>query len=300
MDQKLHIGRRMGAETNPGKNRFEDEAKASLTELKDWIILLDMAGEYLCDIPIFEKMAVAIKKSLEVLKKRAEELKEQFVGKPLHDIDIDEPLEKLSAFSNRLGEADDRMNSRCREGKVARELEDRLNFLKQRLNGLKDRVDGQVAPYGAGDSLAKILARAKSLLHVLVSTYKKATRICLAVFVIGLVTFVCLFVTMESEEEVLSEIQTGRSLIQSTEARLAAIQEKLDKLHSRTSQMELYVLTREDKISILELNLKSHKLDDEKEKVQAELDLQEKMLDRNIERLQVMRRKSFLTRLFRM
>jgi len=259
-----------------------------------------MAGEYLCEVAVFRKMAVSIKKNLEVLKKRGEELKAQFVGKPLHDIDINEPLEKLSAFSNRLEGADDRMNTRCREGKVARELEAGLDFLRQRLDGVKDRVEGQVAPYGAGDSLAKILARAKTLFHFLVSTYKKATRISLAVFLIGLAIFVSLFATMESEKEVISEIETGRSLIRSTEARLASIQENLDKLRSRTSRMELYVLTREDKISILELNLKSHMLDDQKEKAQAELNTQEKALEKNIKRLQTMRRKSFLARLLRM
>ncbi len=290
----------MGSESIAAKNRLEDEAKSSLAELKDWIILFDMAGEYLCDVPVFQRMAVAIQKNLGVLKKRSEELKEQFVGRPLHDIDIDEPLDNLSAFSQRLAEANDRMNSRCRDGKVARELEDRLDFLKERLNGLKDRVDGQVAPYGAGDSLANIIARSKTLLHVLVSTYKKATKISLAVFLVGLVVFVSLFVTMESEKNLLKEIQAGQSLIRSTEARLAAIQEKLDKLQSRTNKMELYVLTREDKISILELNLRSHKLEDQREKVQADLDLQEKTFERNVKRLETMRRKSFLSKLFRM
>ncbi|MFZ0449824.1 MAG: hypothetical protein WAL98_11340 [Desulfatiglandaceae bacterium] len=300
MDWKLRAGRTMDAENISVKNRLEDETKASLSELKDWIVLLDMAGEYLCDGLVFQKMAMAIQKSLEVLKKRSEELKEQFVGRPLHDIDIDEPLEKLSAFSNRLGEADDHMNSHCREGKVARELEDRLDFLKQRLNALKDRVDGQVAPYGAGDSLDNILVRLKTLSHLLVSTYKKATRISLAIFLIGLIAFVSLFATMESQTAVLKEIQTGRSLIRSTKARLADIQAREDKLHSKTTRMELYVMTREDKISILELDLRSHKLNEQKEKIQAELDLQEKTLDRNVNKLEAMRRKSFLARLFRL
>jgi hypothetical protein len=300
MDRKLHTAKRMDAETISVKNRLEDEAKGSLSELKDWIILLDMAGEYLCDGPIFQKMAVALQKCLEVLKKRSEELKQQFVGRPLHDIDIDEPLNDLSALSKRLSEADDRMSSRCREGKIAREFEDRLDFLKQRLNALKDRVNGQVAPYSTGDSLVKVLSRLKNLFHVLVSTYKKATRIFLAVLLIGLVVFVSLFVTMDSERAVLKEIQSGQALIRSTEARLASIQEALDKLQSKTTRMELYVLTREDKISILELDLRSHKLNDQEEKTQAELDLQEKTLQRNMKRLEAMRRKSFLSRLFRM
>jgi len=59
-------------------------------------------------------------------------------------------------------------------------------------------------------------------------------------------------------------------------------------------------MTREDKISILELNIRSHKLEDQKEKIQAELEQQETALAGNVKRLEAMRKKSFVARLLRL
>ncbi len=282
------------------KSDLEVEAHAALSELKDWIILLDMAGDYLCAALFLRKMASTIDGACEVLKNWSEELKERFVGKPLHEIDMDEPFQRIKLFSQELLEAEEKTEHLCREGKVARQLDEKLRLLKERLAELKDRVEGEAASYTVKDSLARLFGKLKFVIRGFVTTYKVATRIIAVLFMVGLFSFLSLFMTMEKDADVLKEIHRTQDVIQSKEAELAGIKDKIEKIRIRTSEMESSTVTRDEKISILELNLRSHKLVDAKEKIQAELHQQQKVLDKNTQKLERMRRKSFIARLLRM
>lgn len=290
----------MSEEPIAGKMQYEAGANAAIGEFKDWVILLDMAGEYVCERHVLNRIASSIEKNSVVLRNWSEELKERFVGKPLHEIDVEEPLEKLIRFSKKLEEADDYVPSQCREGKVARELEDKVRLVRERLDALEDRVEGEAAPYTVGDSVGNILGRLKVMLHALVSTSRLATKIIFVVLLGCLVTFVALSATMETEKDVLQDIYQSRSVIRTKEAELSRVRSWLAQTKALARAMGPNVRTREDKISLLELDLRAHRLSDQKERIQEDLNLQEKILNANAKKLEEMKRKSFVTRLLRM
>ncbi len=296
----MHTGVSMGERPSGKKSELEIQANEALGELKDWIILLEMAGEYLCAKPFLQKMASGIERTCDALKHWSVELKERFVGKPMHEINMDEPFQDLNAFSKALLEAEGKLEDHCRQGKIARQLQEKVQFLKERLEALKDRVEGEAAPYTARDTLSRVLEKLKVVVHGFVTTYKVATRVVFIFFLLCLITFFSLFITMEKEEDVLKEIHQTQDIIQAKQARLAGLRARIEDIRSKTLEMESTFETREDKISILELNLRSHKLSDLKEKLQAEVNHQRKILDKNRQKLERMRQKSFLARLLRM
>jgi uncharacterized protein YydD (DUF2326 family) len=105
---------------------------------------------------------------------------------------------------------------------------------------------------------------------------------------------------MEKEEDVLKEIHQIQNIIQSKKAELAGIKSRIEEIRSKTLDMESTFETREDKISILELNLRSHKLVDLKENLQIKVALQKKILEENKQKLERMKQKSLIARLLRM
>jgi len=296
----LRVGMSMGESSSTKKSGLEIQANEALSELKDWIILLDMASEYLCAKTFLQKMASAIKDTCDVLKNWSQDLKERFVGKPMHEIDVAEPFHELELFSESLMEAEGKLEDHCRQGKVARQLEEKIRFLKERLGSLKDRVEGEAVPYTAGDSLTRVFEKLKIVVHGFVTTYKVATRVIFILFLVCLISFFTLFVTMEKEKDVLKEIHQIQDVIQLKEAKLAQVKRRIEEIRAKTLEKESHLVTREDKISILELNLRSHKLADLKEKLQAEVDLQKKTLGENEQKLERMKQKSFIARLLRM
>lgn len=296
----MHVGVSMGEGATSRKSDLEIQASEALSECKDWIILLDMAGEYLCAKAFLQKMASAIEGMSDALKNWSQELKERFVGKPMHDIDMAEPFQALKVFSESLMEAGEKLEDRCRQGKVARQLEEKVQFVKERLGSLQDRVEGEAAPYTAGDSLGRIFGKLRIVIHGFVTTYKVATRVIFILLLVCLICFFTLFITMEKEEDVLKEIHQIQNIIQSKKAELAGIKSRIEEIRSKTLDMESTFETREDKISILELNLRSHKLVDLKENLQTKVALQKKILEENKQKLERMKQKSLIARLLRM
>lgn len=296
----MHCGGTMGEGPTSRKSDLEIQADEALSELKDWIILLDMAGEYLCAKTFLQKIASAIGGTSDVLKNWSQELKERFVGMPMHEIDMAEPFQALEAFSQVLMETEGKLEDHCRQGKVARQLEEKVQFVKERLSSLKDLVEDEAAPYTAKDSLTRVLEKLKVVIHGFRTTYKVATRVMFTLLLVCLISFFTLFITMEKEEDVLKEIHQTQEIIRSKETKLAGIKDSIEEIRSRTLEMESAFVTREDKISILELNLRSHNLADLKERFQGEVNLQKKILDENKQKLERMKQKAFIARLLRM
>jgi len=254
----------MGEKAAGKKSDLEIQANEALSELKDWTILLDMAGEYLCAEPFLKKMGSAVSSTCDVLKNWAQELKKRFVGKPMHEIDTAQAFQDLVHFSERLQGTEEKLEDRCKQGKIARELEEKVQFLKELLGSLKERVEGETAPYTAKDTLKRVLEKLKIVVHGLVTTYKVATRIVAILFLVCIISFFALFLTMDKVEDVQREIHRIQDTIQAKETRLAGVDARLEKIRSRALEMESRYVSRDDKISILELNLRSHKLVDKK------------------------------------
>ena len=218
----MQSGMRMSEQGSGEKNSLEIQANEAFGAFKDWLILLDMAGDYLCGGTFLQKMSSAINETAEVLKSRAQELKERFVGKPMHEIDMASSFQELALFCEGLREIDGKLEDRCRQGKVARELEERIRSLKEGLGVLEDRVEGETDPYTVKDSVKRVLEKLKVLLRGFVTTYKVATRLIGVLFLVGLISFFALYFTMEKAGDVERDIRRIENTILSIDEFLRA------------------------------------------------------------------------------
>ncbi len=293
-------GTHMSEKGSGKKSGLEIQANEAFGAFKDWLILLDMAGEYLCGGTFLQKMSSAINEKADILKSRAQELKGRFVGKPMHEIDMTSSFQELEVFCERLREPDGKLEDRCRQGKVARELEERVQSLKEGLGVLHDRVEGETDPYTVKDSLKRVLEKLKVLLRGFVTTYKVATRLIGVLFLVGLITFFALYFTMEKAGDVERDIRRIENAIQVKEAKLTDIRNRIAEMQSKALETRSSFISRDEKIALLEQNLKVHKLNDAKEKLQSEVDQQKEVLHESRQKLQRLRKKSFFASLLRM
>ncbi len=274
----------------------------ALREIKDYAVLMEMAGSYLCEEIILAKVANGIEKNLEFLKEYISALRKQFVGKPAHEVDITSPYDEILDLVKTLREPDQEDKEKIREGEIGLELKEKTRDLANALQELIEGIEGKTAKYTKADLIVQAFGHLKGLVHTLITTYKLLTRIVACVALLCVVVFVILFATMETEKEVMVKVDEVRSLIETKQVALAKVMEEISRVKQRAEAMESKEgeLDREEKIKIMELKLKAHNLSEKKEKIQFEIDEQQKLLDQNLKKIEDMRRKSFLKRLLRM
>ena len=86
--------------------KSQDPEKA-LREIRDSVVMLTMAKEYICEDSFLKKTGENIKANIKVVENYIEYLKGQFVGKPIAEIDLSEPVKRLAEFAEHLEKADD-------------------------------------------------------------------------------------------------------------------------------------------------------------------------------------------------
>ena len=275
---------------------------AELCQIKDYAVLMEMAGSYLCEETVLRKLADGIESNLESVKDYVFRVRRQFVGKPLHEIDITGAYDSIQDLAKGLKRPDEATKERFKQGKVGAALMDATRQMSAAIEELIERVQGKTDKYRKRDLLIQTYDRLKYLAHSAISTYKVLTRIVLAVAVACLIGFVVLFATMETEKDILVHVAGVKAEIQKKEDALAKLVDQIAQARQDAQSIENKEdeLTREDKIRLIEIKLKEHNLNKKKEKIQFELDAQRRLLEQDIRRLEELRNKSFIKRLLRL
>ena len=279
----------------PG-NKDLDKA---LREIKDRAVMLSIAYEYLCEDPFLKKIGACIKENIEVVENHIQELKRQFVGKPITEMDLSKPLNRVVRFAERLQKPGDGIKQKCIEGDLGNDLNVKLTSLVNEINALKQRIEGKSVSYTKTDSALGFIGRFKFIVRSLVLTSKFTLRICALFIIICFIIFFYLFITMETEKGPLKIVDQGRSLIISKQTALARINAELKPLQEKIESIRKDELSRQEEIKRLDLRIKAYKFYEEQQKVQIEIEIAEKALKEKIKTLEEVRRKSFLERLLR-
>jgi hypothetical protein len=117
---------------------------------------------------------------------------------------------------------------------------------------------------------------------------------------LAVLPFSYLFLTMESEKELLKGIEESEAFIQSQQRILSKVDYEKEQLSQKIAAMTQRELTRREKIEIMDLNLKIHQLSEQSYKVELEINIHEKKSENMQKRLMEVEKKSFLQRLLRM
>ena len=273
--------------------------QAPLNELKDWALILNLAGNYLCGEPFLKKTGFIIEKNIGVLKEYVEELKRKSVGKLVDEISLNESLGPISEIAEALQQADEKTRENCFSGRTGSDLAEKIKALQSEIVRLKTRLEGEGVSYTGVDSVKGILGRLRFVVTAVVATTKFGLKIFGVLFLLCLLVFSYFFVTMESEQSLLKKIEGNRADIHSAEAQLSRTKSEIDEIRERITDIGEYESNRSDKIEVMDLNLKIYNLTEEQQKIRAQMDVEKKALNKNLEKLEKMKHKTFLQRLLK-
>jgi CheY-like chemotaxis protein len=140
-------------------------------------------------------------------------------------------------------------------------------------------------------------AMANRLKSFLGSTAITKTLKILGLFlIVSLMAFLYLFITMETEKDLLKKIAHTKAQIQSSQETLDLKNEMVQEVWEEKIES---VKHNESQVKIMGIQLKIYELEEEQEKIQAHINIQQKALDEDLKKLEEMKRRSFSERLFR-
>jgi hypothetical protein len=271
-----------------------------LNAMKDHAILLSMAHGYMCETVFLRKIGNELSEHLERLREQVGNLKKRFVGIPASHVDIETPMAQLAQMAALMTAAEKSVVDRCRSGQLGEELWEKVRTLVDGVDGLRAKIEGMPAPYGLSDLLFSAGTKLRSLLQKAIASTTFLAKVALfcAIGLFGL--FLYLFLTMEDGEGIRQKIAACREAIgtkQSASLNLtrnrSLVREEIDRLYQKEE------LSREEKIELIYLNLRAHKMVEELENLQLEMELDARALNDELQRLEGLRKKSFLQRLLR-
>lgn len=272
----------------------------ALGAIKDRAILLSMAHEYLCEAVFLRKLGTELSLHLERLKEQVGTIKKRYVGIPASDVDLETPMAQLVHMAHLMSAAEGGTIDRCRSGQLGEELWAKVRTLVDGVDGLRAKIEGMPAPYGLSDLLFSAGVKLQSLLQKAVASTTFLAKVAVF-FAIGLFgVFLYLLLTMEDGEGIRQKIAACREAVstkQSASLKLtrnrAQIREEIDRLYQKEE------LSREEKVELIYLNLKAHKMMEELEKLEVAMAFDARVIEDELQRLEGLRKKSFLERLLR-
>ncbi len=269
---------------------------APLHEIRDKAILLSLGKAFLCEEVFLIKIGHAIDESLENLREDILSLKMRFVGKFVEDVDTDSILDDLHSQAQFLQNPDRRVTDKCTVGTLGAELEETVGVLTQAIKTIKGKVEGEVEEYTAKEAVVKGAKTAGSLVSRVVSL---VVKLVILLFLLALGPAIYLGVTMDREGPLQKRIAESKAFIQSQKAQIESLRKERDGLAGKAASSQGDNLSREQKLEIMDLNVKVHALDQRVNRAEAEITGQERLIRLNQQKLEEVKSKSFLQRYLR-
>jgi hypothetical protein len=269
---------------------------ASLHDVRDKAILLSLGKTFLCSEVFLVRIGNTIDESIKQLREEILSLKMRFVGKFVEDVDTDRILKDLHSQAALLQHPDDRVIDQCMLGALGAELEETVKALTGAIKTIRGKVEGEVQEYTRKEAVVKGAKTAGGLVSSLASRIGKSV---IVIFLLALGPAIYLGVTMEREGNLLKQIAASKDFIQSQSEQLASLREERDELAGRTESSQRANLSRQQKLEIMDLNIKVRGLDQRIQKAESEIRERENLVRLNQKKLEEIKAKTFLQRYLR-
>ena len=258
--------------------------------------MLSLANAYFCEEPFLKKIGRAIDSNVEKLKGDIYSLKKSFPGKFVDEIDTDEIIKEIHRTAQSLQNPDQDINERCTVGSLGRELEDHIKSLSNAVNAIRIQVEGGGVTYTKKDSVLGIFVNIKDSLG---ASFFLGLKILLCLLVVSFLSFLYLFVTMETEEDLLREIGKSEAVIRSQQEIISQLDLKNKEFSQRIKSLEKGDPSRQERIEIMDLELQIQKILDERLKVQAEIEIHDKKILESRGKIEKIKKTPLFKRLLR-
>jgi cell division protein FtsB len=269
---------------------------AALHDIRDKAILLSLGKAFLCEEVFLMKIGHSIDESLEHLREDILSLKMRFVGKFVEEVDTDSILDDLHSQASFLQAPDRRVTDKCTVGTLGAELEEAVGVLTQAIRTIRGKVEGEIEEYTKKEAVVKGAKTAGSLVSSVVSL---AIKLVVLLFLLALGPAIYLGVTMDREGSLQKQIAESKAYIQSQKAQIESLRKEREELSGRIESSQGDNLSRQQKLELMDLNVKVHGLDQSVHKAEAEITEHERVIKLNQQKIQEIAAKPFLQRFLR-
>jgi hypothetical protein len=269
---------------------------SALHDIRDKAILLSLGKDFLCNEAFLMKTGHSIGESIEHLKEDIQSLKMRFVGKFVEDVNTDEILDQLHSHAQLLQRPDKRVSDECTVGKLGADLEQILKTLTEAIGIIKGKVEGEVEDYTKKDAVVKGAKAAGSLVSYVVSLVIKFIML-LVVLAIGPAVY--LGVTMDREGSLQEQLVESKARIQSQKTQIDLLRKERDELSGRIESSKGDNLSRQQRLEIIDLNVKVQGLEQKAQKAEAEIAEHERIIKVTQKKIEEIKSKPFLQRFLR-
>jgi len=265
--------------------------------------MLSVGREYVSSEPMLKKIGEDLLKHAEELKTEVQDLKRRFPGKLVREVEADSLIEEFQKKVRLLQEPDEEVLQKCSTGLLGRELEEDVKALASAVQGVQDLVEGRSTSFTKKDSMLSTFSRFGLLLSPVSTTGKILFRIVSIAILLGVVTFLTLYFTMEKEEKLGQEIVRLNALIERQKETVARLNGQIDELSRKVDALRDSKgedLTRQERLDILELDVTINKLMQDRQKAEVQISFYENEIADRKRRIKALKGKSFIRRLLRL
>ena len=268
-----------------------------MREVRDRALLLSLGNAYLCEPPFLKKIGGELEYALTVLHDDILRIKKKFPGKFAQEVDTDSILNGMQEMARKLKASDKKVQELCTVGKFGRDLEERLRTLSEAVQDMRRRVEGGAQPYtGKEAAVAGVFFRFKNVFRGGLGFIGRIISLTLILLIIG---FSYLFITMDRTSGIEKEMARTQAQIQILEKELAGIQDEMKPVEKKMKYLEGKTGSRKSKVQWMELRIELKKIEEKAQVVEGDLALRQLEQKEAEERLQSIKTRSFLERLFR-
>lgn len=252
-------------------NNGSRDGARPLGEIKDSAIILSLGKEYLCVDPILIKIGRVIEQNVEKTREEISAIKRRFPGKYDPEINAENILAEIQALARALQQPNKELSQKCRTGDLGKGLEDKAKALARAVGDVRLKAERERPSYSVIDAFFNLFSRLSGVRRPLGGILSWILKIIFVLFGFSVLTGAYLFITMDREPRLLKKIASSESRIESKQAVIFDLEAKHNEMIRRVADIEKKELTRQDKIAIMDLEIEMHNIDDEKQRIQAEI-----------------------------
>ena len=271
----------------------------SLRNIRDNTLLLSIANEYISENVYLKKIGTEIKKNLSILKDDIIALKKQFPGKFTQEVNTDGIMNSFESITKEMLSGSEDSKKICISGKLGAALNSDIIKITEAIEKIWHQVKGSDVKYTATDSISGFFGRL-NIFSGIARLFSGAVKILIFLLVILLAGFSYLYFTMEKEGPILAENRELIVVITERKNALKDLEKKKSDAQKSLKAHESSKLQRKDKIAIIDIETQIQELNQEIHTVEGQINSRERTLDENNEKLETLKKKSFVDKLLKL
>jgi hypothetical protein len=268
----------------------------SFGKIKDNATLLELAKEYICHDVFLVKIGAEIKENVDTLKKDIADLRKQYPGKFVTEVDTEGVIKKLEDTAGGLSSHDDKLKSEIMSGKFGTALNSQLKDIKEAIKKIWVQVKGSELKYKRKDTLEVLRTEIFSKLGSLAVFLGKIIAVLL---VIAIGCFVYLYVTMEKKSTYQKENEASNTFIEEQMVRVREIDARKAELNEGLAIENKKEITQETKIAIMKMETEMQELNHELHQIEGTIESRKDSISENNEMIEELDKKPFMDKLLR-